>query len=794
METVTPALFLPGPGGYVRSWLVTGPRSIPFTQAIPDEQVFRREAVGDARAEPPKTAELGAAGPFGEPWRFHYQGRNDFVEHSDFWTSPTVVDSYGWTEIEAERDGDVTARFWAAGTADLWVNGAHVTRLKVTRYMYPDYQAVTLRLCRGGNRLCVRLQAAAVRDTRVLFGLQLLGPGEFHVHVPGAEALTGPVQWLDSVKAEGADALVSGLVAPAPAEVILPDGSKSNWAAGTNRFSFGEMRPFQMEVKVTCAGQTFSRRLEIPANRNGLPDGKPGDVRRALLDYIASAPDDGFSPGANYSHLPLLARRILGRTSPLDAPSFATLIRYIDGRNDCSDFALAALLRMVRLGLATPAESAEIRRASLAFRYWDDEPGSDAMCFRSENHSLLFHSCQFIAGQLYPDEIFTNTGRKGRELIETGLERTRAWFDKIEAEGLGEFLSATYVPITLGALLNVADFSDDVVLVWRAADLLDQIYHDLADHAFHGLTVGPQGRVYRNVLYPEEGGTQALLAWATPEALPDFSPRGPKPKERMGDWNVFLASTKDYEPPYNLAERMRRPVSRRYVQGGAEIVLHKPADFILTSLAVPRLDSKSGLRPGAGGYQQHLWQATLGPGCHVFVNHPGCSNDVDKSARPAYWYGNGIVPVVRQRDEVLQAIFNIPDGSNPVTGRPFELWEHPARDPRPFDLHPIGFTHAHWPADAFEQGETRGSWVFGRKGTGCVGLWCSEKLQPWDDVLTGRELRAPGYRAAWAVVCGGLSAGGTFEAFMESCLARNPEFDREKLVLQMKGEEPLRWT
>ena len=49
---------------------------------------------------------------------------------------------------------------------------------------------------------------------------------------------------------------------------------------------------------------------------------------------------------------------------------------------------------------------------------------------------------------------------------------------------------------------------------------------------------------------------------------------------------------------------------------------------LMTSLAVPA-EPRAGehpendLRPGGAGYQQHLWQATLGRDCHVFVNHPG---------------------------------------------------------------------------------------------------------------------------------------------------------------------------
>jgi hypothetical protein len=65
-------------------------------------------------------------------------------------------------------------------------------------------------------------------------------------------------------------------------------------------------------------------------------------------------------------------------------------------------------------------------------------------------------------------------------------------------------------------------------------------------------------------------------------------------------------------------------------------------------------------RPGVYGYQQHLFTASLGEDAIVFVNHPGASSD-SSSMRPGYWYGNGILPLVRQSDCLLAACYEIPD-------------------------------------------------------------------------------------------------------------------------------------
>ncbi|HSI10903.1 MAG TPA: hypothetical protein VK961_02610 [Chthoniobacter sp.] len=385
-------------------------------------------------------------------------------------------------------------------------------------------------------------------------------------------------------------------------------------------------------------------------------------------------------------------------------------------------------------------ESAEIRRAALAFRYWSDEPGNDAMCFHSENHTLLFHGCQLLAGRLYPQEVFASSGRSGAEQAAIALPRIEKWLDTVEARGFEEFNSSTYMPITVAAMLNVVDFSVDPDLSARMAAQIDRILRDLAQHAFGGGVISPQGRVYRNVLYPEESGTQTMLAYAT-EALPT-NLDGARSAERSADWVAFLASSPAYCPPGDLAEYVRQPVSRTYRHADAQIVLEKNPAYVLTSLAVPA-EPREGehpdndLRPGGAGYQQHLWQATLGTDCHVFVNHPGGFFDGTKS-RPGYWYGNGILPRVRQKGNWLQAIHVIADGTKtkpPITP---DVWQWGSSSTvRPYDLYPIPFTHAHWPSDSFYRQEKRGNWMFGQKDQGLIGLWCSEPLMPMTTFLPG---------------------------------------------------------
>jgi hypothetical protein len=61
-------------------------------------------------------------------------------------------------------------------------------------------------------------------------------------------------------------------------------------------------------------------------------------------------------------------------------------------------------------------------------------------------------------------------------------------------------------------------------------------------------------------------------------------------------------------------------------------------------------------------------------------------------------------------------------------------------------------------------------WAFGVQGRGGIALWCSRPLEPHDDVLCGRELRAWGRRVAWLCVCADLKERGGMEEFQRSCL------------------------
>lgn len=751
--------FAYNPEGYVRHWLVAGPQATLYEGPAKRSSDIRRSVIEPPLATAPMAGELGAVAPAGQKWRCYMPGENYFVDCSGFHHRLTKLDFYACTELRAPAVAQVPAKFWVSGVGDLWVNGSFVCRQDARRL---EGFACTLPLRAGSNQLVVRLQSLGARDTHMMFGVQLHANAvKVSVRLPGPDLVTEKFaqaeRWLNGITTDGPLALVAPQ--PAPHGVIVKGSSGKNipWPTGSKRVELKPDDAFQPKVALTVAGQKLERPLEIAANKPAVTLTKEtvAERRKQMVEQMAA------NLRGNGDVMQLIARRSLGQRAEKDAVILTNTLAGISARRDCSDFFLAGLLRLQLLGLATPEESAQIKQTALGFRYWMDEPGVDAMCFDSENHSLLFHGCQLLLGKLYPDEIFTNSKRTGREQAALGQKRCLAWLDHVEQHGFKEFLSSTYMPLTLAALLNLVDFSGDEAITRRAAVQADRIFRELAVQAFDGVTVGPQGRVYRNVLYPQDSGTQALLAFATPAASPSHN-----------NWIIYPATSRKYQLPSGLDQLMNQSVDRVTLHEGVELALHKTSAGLLSSLQLPRvapvISKVKSLQPGTPGYQQHLWHATLGRDCHIFVNHPGSSFDLCES-RPGYWYGNGTLPRLSQRGGRVLEIFDIPDA------------------------HPIGFTHAHWPADTFDRQEISGHWVFGAKGTGYIALWCSQPLTPHNAVLMGRELRAEGRRVAWICLCGDAATSGSFAAFCQGCRSQQPVFDEMKLSVQLNGREALAW-
>lgn len=182
----------------------------------------------------------------------------------------------------------------------------------------------------------------------------------------------------------------------------------------------------------------------------------------------------------------------------IDETQITGMCDFIDSRFDCADFRMVTILRTLYAyrDLLSAGTVDRIRDTVLGFKYWMDEPGEDTMCYWSENHQLIFHACEYLAGQYYPDEIFTNTGMTGRAYMEKARPKILRWLRYRWDYGFTEFHSNVYYEEDIAPLANLVDFSRDTEMVAKTRIIMDVLFLDMALHSHRGLFAAASGRCY----------------------------------------------------------------------------------------------------------------------------------------------------------------------------------------------------------------------------------------------------------------------------------------------------------
>lgn len=800
--------------GFITNYLVSGPRAMDFINDESDsnqlryEQYLRTIVAKPCREVPERTVRLGAVSTLGLPWEYYYSYENWFVDKSNFYSTLQKVELDAVTELDAGEDMEIAAVFWTYAALTVWCNGECICVIDTPVYKPIQKYETVLKLRKGTNQIYIRLQTLGVRDTRTLFGIQILPDSrresdmdQVRVTLPDpehTEPLYGLEQWLAGIWMKDS---VLTFSSPAPAGSMLgydnksPDygdkGKRIIWESVAGRCSI-QLDRVQKGVLHIAAGSgehTLTRTLEnidvqVPENTDetDFEDNK-NRIYRRIADTLSLSRGDKFG----FAISNILARKALGRDLVQDEELLWETLAQIETRYDCSDFLLCGMIRCMKNYSLSPQLEQRAREVLLNYRYWMDQEGSDAMCFWSENHSLMFYTCAMNAGDMYPDEYFPRAGKTGRELCREGREKVRFWLSDVEEHGFEEFLSTVYMCVTFAALLNVVDYSDDDISC-RAVKVTDTLLTMLAKHTFDGCVLAPMGRVYREVIHPFQQGAQALMNLIDPRV----------PYTYGEGWLGFYATSR-YEIPADVKALMHQPVSETYSTGNALICLDKKNEYCVTSVQSPRLDpdfwrwenltlavntdtadcaytkslnerfhGTTCFEPGVYGYQQHMWYAALDRETDVFTNHPGGSCE-GSSMRPGFWYGNGVMPAIAQKGNRVGIVYHIPNN------------------------YPIHFVHAYFPAAKFEETRLEKHWLFGKKKDGYLALWCSLPMEPAADQLFGCEFRSYGDDAAYVCVCERTADYPDFDAFAAAAKQIAPDFDADSRTL-MAGELFVRHT
>ncbi|MEY8354824.1 hypothetical protein AALB39_15905 [Lachnospiraceae bacterium 54-53] len=794
--------------GFLTGYLVSGPRETDFINHETDDNQLRYEkylrsiAADHDETVPEGTAALGENSRLGMPWRYYYHYGNWFVDESTFYSTLQKVEFDAVTGIQAEEELTVKAVLWSYGAVDVWCNREHVCSMDIPVYKPIRKENMELHLKKGVNRIYVGLQTLGVRDTRTLFGIQILDHrDEITVVLPDEEKTDDLVRtesWLGTLRIQDSVMTFGG---NAPEGTWLaydsqsPDfarvESRKEWLeiSGKDRVVLDGEKPGVIHVSVRGKHAVLTRTVEnILAQKPVYSDKRSFEEnKKSIFRRIGEAESLSRGDKFGFSISNILARKALGMDVPRDTELLYETLDQIESRYDCSDFLVCGLVRYLKNYPVDGKMAERAKEVLLNWRYWMDQNGSDAMCFWSENHSLMFYTCAMNVGEMYPDDYFPRADMTGRELYSAGRRRVECWLTDVEEHGFEEFLSTVYMCVTFAALLNVIDYSGPEISR-RAAAVTGRLLEMLCRHTYDGVIIAPMGRVYREVVHPFEQGAQALMNLINPVVPYSFGE----------GWLGFYGSS-SYQLPSGLKELMEHPADISYSTGNALIRLKKTGDYCMTSVQSPRRDpdfkrwenvslrpdgdpsaceytkslnerfhGTTCFEPGVYGYQQHMWYAALDKETDIFTNHPGGTCD-SSSMRPGFWYGNGVMPALTQEENMLGAVYHIPDE------------------------HPIHFTHAYFPTPKFQETRIRDHWLLSRQEKGFAALWCSGVMEPADDQLFDCEYRTYGSDIAYFCVCGSSQDFRSLDEFEAFAQGLRPEFRAEDRTLTA-GRLNLRFT
>jgi hypothetical protein len=745
---------------------------------------------------PERHPALGEADPLGRSrWTYAATPPDRVIDFSLFSFTPTVMEAWLYAGILAEGQQTVSADLLTVGPARVWLNGRDAGGHVGFGYVEPATVPLVLSLAQGWNDLWVQGAMIAWREARLALGMRLHGTPSVEVALPvGALAAK---QWhqaeatlsrlavrefafpsrvvrvwpdpeaRDAVECEaeiiavpaqvafpvpGRTGAATSLMPPsrlrvtpeAPAEIPVhpwPDADrvKLPFEGGCRlRLLPAEGTPLVVEREIWLGGHDFRTRPRADEDY---------DIRRReALEHVSRMP---------HHVLGAMAAVAAGEARAVDHDAVAVACEFLEHRCDCADFYAIDLLVLLHYFDHHAALGEEDRRrieaAFRGFKFWIDEPGVDAMCYHTENHQILFHVAAYLAGQRWPGAVFSNSGRTGQRQRRRAGPRIREWILRRLRGGFSEWDSNAYIALDAYAMLALVEAADSRALRGLAARLLHKIFFALACQSWRGVHGSSHGRVYVTALktaraestsgpqriawglgtFNGEARATGLLALARRYRVPDIL-------QRIGadlpDLLVTRArSSGRYRPQFDL----------RHGAWEVNTLTRRTPDYMLSAA----LDH----RPGARGIQEHIWQATLGPEAVVFTTHPGNSQE-HESARPNFWAGSARLPRVAMHDDVVIALYNLTLGGG------------------------MGYTHAYFPVEAFDEHVVDGQWAFARRGDGYVALWGDGSLRLTSrGPHAGQELRSVGPGQVWVCRAGGSALDGEFSSFCRQTRARAPQ-------------------
>ncbi len=180
--------------------------------------------------------------------------------------------------------------------------------------------------------------------------------------------------------------------------------------------------------------------------------------------------------------------------------SLSVQCEYMNNRFDCSDFKAQLLFKIYKDCKNKLSDRCKelIKNTFLSFKYFMDEPGRDSMCYWSENHQILFAVSEYLAGQEWQNEIFTNSGLTGKEHLIKARKRIEAWMHQRFNYGFSEYLSNNYLAEDIAPMANFINYCEDKTLAEQMKIITDVLWLDVALNCSGNRFVAVSSRMYGN--------------------------------------------------------------------------------------------------------------------------------------------------------------------------------------------------------------------------------------------------------------------------------------------------------
>ena len=515
----------------------------------------------------------------------------------------------------------------------------------------------------------------------------------------------------------------------------------------------------------------------------------------------------------------------VAKNKDVDEAAISKAIAKIEARKDTSDFTVAALIRILYLDNQTHALSPAIRErieeAVLGFKYWLDEPGKDKMCYWTENHQILFHSAELLAGQLFKGRIFANDGKTGEQHMEHARPLILRWLDLRGRFGFSEWHSNVYFNEDIPALVNLVDFAEDEEIRIKSQMVLDLIAYDFLTNTYRGLFSTVHGRTYDDNIVGGLDDDTAEAAWlmlgvGAYRDLDNFS-------------GTFLATSKYFVPP--LLEQLARDTESRLehkqrdgfdIASGPDIgvTYTEPEDIVIwagmAGIAAPEVISGTidfvdaydlwdgflfgdmppefvelikGLKgtPALVDLARQLEVVTRGIALESMCTYTYRTPDYQISGALDYhkgMWGAQNLFWIATLDRDAYVFTSVPGNFDDLNaGFAFATEWIGGWTPKisiyrnvgiiQYRTHAVplvgdylskGYSHAYFPRSSFDEVRVEGQWHFGRKGDGFVALW--SKLPVVFAQHNDYELIAQGVENTWVVELGRKADDKSFDAFV----------------------------